>query len=167
MRLTIGRYWQFLASLFVGLVVCELVLSPIPVVYQAYSSLIGYVGLSVEAILPIPQILVNYRSRSSQGLRISVLASWLVGDSMKMFWFFTSKTTIPWAFKLCGMFQAVCDSMLGVQYVLYGQQQETVIKEHQQHPMHELQPNAFSTASGPATRVPGRRTSTSIPEKTT
>ncbi|KAL2134247.1 hypothetical protein VTI74DRAFT_680 [Chaetomium olivicolor] len=157
-------YWQFLASLFVGLVICELLLSPIPVVYQSYSSLIGYVGLSVEATLPIPQILVNYRSRSSKGLRISVLASWLVGDSMKMFWFFTSKTSIPWAFKLCGMFQAVCDAMLGVQYVLYGER-ETAIKEHQIPAWeHELQPNGFSTANGPV-RVPGRRTSAT--EKTT
>ena len=39
---------------------------------------------------------------------------------MKMFWFFTATTEIPWAFKLCGIFQMCCDSFLGVQYVIYG-----------------------------------------------
>ncbi|KAK4670139.1 uncharacterized protein QC763_209080 [Podospora pseudopauciseta] len=123
-------YWQFIMSLFVGLVACELLLSPIPSVYQGYSSLIGYIGLAVEAILPLPQIIANAKSRSCKGFRFSVLASWLLGDSMKMFWFFTSKTTIPWAFKLCGIFQACCDSFLGVQYWMYGKG-PTEIKEHE------------------------------------
>lgn len=39
---------------------------------------------------------------------------------MKMFWFFTSTTEIPWAFKLCGIFQAGCDAFLGIQYLMYG-----------------------------------------------
>jgi hypothetical protein len=39
---------------------------------------------------------------------------------MKMFWFFTSTTEIPWAFKLCGIFQAGCDIFLGIQYMMYG-----------------------------------------------
>lgn len=125
-----SRYWQFIMSLFVGLVACELLLSPIPSVYQGYSSLIGYIGLAVEAILPLPQIIANAKSRSCKGFRFSVLASWLLGDSMKMFWFFTSKTTIPWAFKLCGIFQACCDSFLGVQYWMYGKG-PTEIKEHE------------------------------------
>lgn len=39
---------------------------------------------------------------------------------MKMYWFFTSETAIPWSFKICGMFQFFCDLMLGVQYLVYG-----------------------------------------------
>ena len=39
---------------------------------------------------------------------------------MKMFWFFTATTEIPWAFKLCGIFQACCDAFLGIQYLMYG-----------------------------------------------
>ena len=82
--------------------------------------MVGYVGLSVEATLPLPQILANARTRSCKGFRVSVLASWLLGDGMKMFWFFTSSTEIPWAFKLCGIFQAGCDCFLGIQYLMYG-----------------------------------------------
>lgn len=156
-----SRYWQFLLSLFAGLVVCEFLLAPVPSVYQSYSSLIGLVGLSIEATLPIPQILANMRSRSCKGFRLSVLASWLVGDTMKIFWFFTSSTSIPTAFKVCGMFQAACDSFLGVQYVMYGDGEAASHSPPQWQ--HELQPNGFTTASGHG-NPPGRRTSTT--EKT-
>lgn len=125
-----NSYWKFLLSFFIALMVCELILAPMHSVYPAYSSLIGYVGLAIEATLPLPQILTNARSRSCKGFRFSVLASWLLGDAMKMFWFFTSSSSIPWAFKLSGMFQACCDAFLGVQYLMYGAG-ETEIKDHQ------------------------------------
>ncbi|KAH6636983.1 hypothetical protein F5144DRAFT_569332 [Chaetomium tenue] len=156
-------YWQCLLGLFVGLVVFELLLAPVPWVYQSYSSMIGVIGLSVEATLPIPQILANMRSRSCKGFRVSVLASWLIGDSMKMFWFFTSSTSIPPAFKICGMFQAACDSFLGVQYMMYGDGGPAAKEPLSANWQHELQPNGFTTASGHS-NAPGRRTSTT--EKT-
>ncbi|RKU46031.1 hypothetical protein DL546_008616 [Coniochaeta pulveracea] len=122
-------YWQFLLYLFIFLTIGELVLAPMRTLYPTYSSFIGYLGLAIEAILPLPQIFANARSQSCKGFRLSVLGSWLVGDSMKMFWFFTSPTQIPWAFKLCGIFQACCDAFLGVQYWMYGSG-ETVLKDH-------------------------------------
>jgi hypothetical protein len=48
---------------------------------------------------------------------------------MKMFWFFTATSEIPWTFKLCGIFQMCCDLYLGVQYWQYGDG-EKVIKDH-------------------------------------
>jgi solute carrier family 66, member 2 len=98
-------------------------------IYSLYSVLIGYMGLSIEATLPLPQIFANAQSRSCKGFRLSVLASWLLGDAFKMFWFFTATTEIPLAFKLCGMFQAACDCFLGFQYYMYGEG-DTVIKGH-------------------------------------
>lgn len=114
------RYWHFLLYLFVTLLAFELLLSPVPSLYATYSTLIGYLGLSIEATLPLPQILSNYRSRSCKGFRLSVLASWIAGDLMKMFWFFTATSEIPWAFKMCGIFQMCCDLFLGFQYAIYG-----------------------------------------------
>ncbi|KAJ5536510.1 hypothetical protein N7513_009696 [Penicillium frequentans] len=109
-------YWMFL-SYFVA-VLFVLHITPISD-SPSYISLLGCVGLAVEATLPIPQILANHRSGSCKGFRISVLASWLIGDSMKMSYFFCSTETIPWAFKLCGMFQCVCDCYLGLQYWMF------------------------------------------------
>ncbi|KFZ14084.1 hypothetical protein V502_06290 [Pseudogymnoascus sp. VKM F-4520 (FW-2644)] len=113
-------YWQFLLYLLITLMACELIFAPFGFAYDFYSSTIGYLGLAIEATLPIPQILANNRMRSCKGFRFSVLVSWIAGDAMKMLWFFTATTEIPWAFKFCGMFQACCDSFLGVQYFMYG-----------------------------------------------
>lgn len=113
-------YWQFLLYLFIALTALELIIAPFDSIYPAYSALIGYIGLSVEATLPIPQLYANALSKSCKGFRFSVLASWLAGDTMKMFWFFTATTEIPLAFKLCGIFQAICDVLIGIQYLVYG-----------------------------------------------
>lgn len=115
-----SRYWQFLLYLFIALTALELIIAPFDSIYPAYSALIGYIGLSVEATLPIPQLYANALSKSCKGFRFSVLASWLAGDTMKMFWFFTATTEIPLAFKLCGIFQAICDVLIGIQYLVYG-----------------------------------------------
>jgi hypothetical protein len=114
------RYWQFLLYLFIALTFFELLLAPMPAFYTSYSPFIGYLGLGIEATLPLPQILSNSRSRSCKGFRLSVLASWIAGDIMKMFWFFSATTEIPWAFKLCGIFQMCCDLFLGAQYWVFG-----------------------------------------------
>lgn len=117
---TVPRYWHFLLYLFIGLTTFELILGPVDSIYPIYSQAVGYMGLLVEATLPLPQIFANARMRSCKGFRVSVVAFWLLGDAMKMFWFFTSPSEIPWAFKLCGVFQAGCDAFLGLQYVMYG-----------------------------------------------
>jgi hypothetical protein len=88
---------------------------------KSYSNLLGYVALAIEATLPLPQILQNQRRRCCKGFRVSVLANWLVGDCFKMVFFFAKgQSDVPWAFKLCGVFQACCDAYLGIQYYMFG-----------------------------------------------
>ncbi|KAM5342633.1 hypothetical protein ACJ41O_013599 [Fusarium nematophilum] len=149
------RYWQAIMYFAGALVVLELLLSQVPGLYGAYANAIGCIGLGVEATLPIPQILVNARSKSSKGLRLSVLAAWIGGDTMKLFWFFTAKTAIPWSFKISGMFQASCDFFLGFQYILYhGREASTTIKEH---PMAEWDAPKSTTRSHSRSLTPTRR----------
>lgn len=113
-------YWQFILYLFIGLTILELLLAPLRSVYALYSPMIGYLGLAVEATVPFPQMFANARTRSCKGFRPSIIISWIMGDFMKMHWFFTSPTEIPMAFKVCGVFQAACDLFLGMQYLKYG-----------------------------------------------
>jgi len=112
-------YWLFLTCYTGALFVLQIVVGTAP----WYVALQGYVALGIEATLPLPQILSNQRNQSCKGFRLSVLANWLLGDAMKMMFFFLSASTIPWTFKLCGLFQAACDSYLGVQYWMYGEGQ--------------------------------------------
>lgn len=56
---------------------------------------------------------------------------------MKVFWFFTSTSHIPLAFKVCGCFQAACDCLLGVQYFMYGAgDNDAILKEHAMEEAH-------------------------------
>lgn len=110
-------YWQFLAYFTITLAVLQVLFRG----SDYYTQLQGYVALGIEAMLPIPQMLANQRSRSCKGFRLSVLANWLIGDAFKMTFFFLSESSVPWAFKLCGLFQAACDAYLGVQYWMFGE----------------------------------------------
>ncbi|KAK3068892.1 hypothetical protein LTR53_013191 [Teratosphaeriaceae sp. CCFEE 6253] len=120
-------YWQFLVYYTAALAILQYAIGT----STSYVALQGYVALGVEAILPIPQIIENRRIKSSKGFRLSVLANWLVGDVFKMTYFFLSEGGIPWAFKLCGLFQASCDCYLGVQYWMYGDGSRQTSDEHQ------------------------------------
>lgn len=127
------RYWHFLLYLVISLMALELIISPMRSIYKPYSELIGIIGLSIEATLPLPQIFANARSRSCKGFRVSVLASWIGGDMMKMIWFFTATTEIPVIFKISGIFQMCCDLFLGGQYFVFGNAQPVgtgAMKEH-------------------------------------
>ena len=110
-------YWLFLAYFTITLGILQMLIGQ----QAVYVTTIGYVALAIEATLPLPQILSNHRNRSCKGFRISVLVNWLLGDIMKMSFFFLSLSTIPWSFKLCGLFQFGCDIYLGVQYTQFGQ----------------------------------------------
>lgn len=122
------RYWEYLALLTLALLAFQTFLQPGP--SSSYTQLIGYMGLATEAILPIPQILANHRAQSCKGFRVSVLANWLLGDAMKMgFFFLAEEGKIPWAFKLCGIFQAACDVGLGIQYWMFGDESKDALEK--------------------------------------
>lgn len=112
-------YFQFLAYMTGTLLLIHVML---PFISRTpfYISLLGYVGLAIEALLPVPQILKNHNARSCKGFRLSVIINWLAGDTMKMSYFFLSKEFVPWPFRLCGIFQACCDMYLGLQFYMYG-----------------------------------------------
>lgn len=110
-------YWLFLGYLSLGLLVLQMLFGH----SVTYAGLLGAIALGIEAILPIPQILANHRRRGCKGFRISVLANWLIGDAFKMVFFMAKGADeVPWAFKICGLFQAACDIYLGVQFYNFG-----------------------------------------------
>ena len=124
----VSRYWEYLLGLTLSLLVLHTLIRPTAT--SSYTSIIGYLGLAIEAVLPLPQIFSNQRAHSCKGFRLSVLVNWLLGDALKMGFFFMSEPgKVPWAFKMCGIFQACCDVGLGAQYWVFGEgQQDTARK---------------------------------------
>lgn len=89
-------------------------------------SLMGAVGLGIEATLPLPQLIKNWREKGCRGFRVSVLAAWLLGDVMKMVFFFNAES-VGTMFKVCAGVQMVLDFALGGQFLLFG---EGEVKAH-------------------------------------
>lgn len=110
-------YWQFLFLLSLALFGAHLVLGTW---CWTYIQLIGLVGLLIEAVLPLPQIITNAECQSVQGFRLSLLASWLAGDVSKLTYFRYGVTnTLAPQFIFCTLIRLVLDLFVGVQYVFY------------------------------------------------
>jgi solute carrier family 66, member 2 len=89
--------------------------------FLSYTNLLGGIALAIEATLPLPQLLSNWKRGGCKGFRVSVIVNWIIGDTFKMWFFFASDSSaVPIAFKACGIFQALCDLGLGLQFFIYG-----------------------------------------------
>lgn len=108
-------YWEFLAYFFTAYTILQVFLGH----NASFIGLTGYLSLGIEALLPIPQVLENQRTRSCAGFRVSVLASWILGDVMKQVFFFSSEHVGP-EFKICAGFQMMLDIYLCVQFFMFG-----------------------------------------------
>ena len=84
-----------------------------------YNALLGFLALGIEATLPIPQVLQNWRNKSCKGFRLSVLVSWILGDVMKQVFFFSAEH-VNLQFKLCAVVQMTMDLVLAWQFWTYG-----------------------------------------------
>ncbi|KAI5799238.1 hypothetical protein DFH27DRAFT_88483 [Peziza echinospora] len=108
-------YWDFLIYFFLTFSCLQLLVGS----NQTYINIQGYLALGIEAILPIPQAIQNYKSKSCHGFRLSVLGSWIIGDVMKQIFFYTAEH-ISIQFKVCALFQMCVDLFLGFQFFMYG-----------------------------------------------
>ncbi|GMK55816.1 hypothetical protein CspeluHIS016_0208720 [Cutaneotrichosporon spelunceum] len=110
---TLGSYLEFLAGLIVFLVVLQLILGR----FAWYISALGFIALSIESTLPIPQFLSNYRRKSCYGFRSSTLAGWLFGDTFKTGYYFVNGS--PLQFKVAGIMTLCWDLAVLAQRIYY------------------------------------------------
>lgn len=113
-------YWSFITYFSAALLGAHVLVAATPF-FLAYTDVLGAVALTIEATLPIPQLLANWQRKGCAGFRPSVIVNWVIGDTFKMWFFFASSAgEVPWAFKACGIFQASCDLGLAAQYLVWG-----------------------------------------------
>lgn len=85
--------------------------------YLAYGHALGAVSLAVEATLAMPQVLKNHRSRSTQGLSVTMVTGWTVGDTFKLAYFAASH--VPVQFLVCAIVQLTVDAVIFWQIFVY------------------------------------------------
>ncbi|WVQ85022.1 hypothetical protein IAT38_007186 [Cryptococcus sp. DSM 104549] len=109
-----GSYLEFLAGLIVVLGVMQVILGR----WMWYIDALGFVALTIESTLPIPQFLSNWRSKSCYGFRSSTLAGWFFGDSFKTVYFFMRGSPIQ--FKVTAIMLVCWDTAVFAQRIIYG-----------------------------------------------
>jgi len=82
-----------------------------------YVELIGYSSVLVEACLGLPQLISNHNKKSTVGLSVGLIASWVLGDTSKIYYYIMLNQ--PLQFTLCGALQLVVDFLIVGQIVLY------------------------------------------------
>lgn len=79
--------------------------------------IIGYVSLIIESMIGIPQIIENYKNKSTKNLSFFMIFFWLTGDTLKTLYFLKFKA--PMQFVICGFFQMIVDCSIIFQINYY------------------------------------------------
>lgn len=126
-------YWKFLQFF-------ALILAGLTIVLRKnylYSAIVGITGLFIEALLPLPQILMLQRQRTVKNFKVVLLISWLSGDLVKLSYLIYGTDDISWIFIVAGLFQMSLDLVILYQYVVFLQADKE--KDLIALPLHELQ----------------------------
>lgn len=107
------RYWRFILTFTTVFAVLTIMFRQSSV----YASFIGILGLFIEALLPLPQILMLQRLKTVENFKVILLVSWLGGDCLKLSYLFFGTDDVSSIFILAGLFQMALDLVILAQYV--------------------------------------------------
>lgn len=117
-----GAFWQWLDEapywIFIGAFTgVFLVLTAVFHDSGTYGQSIGFLGLFIESLLPLPQILLLARLRSTKNFKVILLLSWLGGDCTKLSYLIFGTSNVLVIFLLAGLFQMSLDLLIAYQYM--------------------------------------------------
>lgn len=85
--------------------------------WKGAPEVVGYASLGIEALMVLPQILRNARRRSTEGLSLLLILTWVGGDLVKVVYYIYAGQAL--AFIVCGCFQILLDVVVVAQLVFY------------------------------------------------
>lgn len=84
---------------------------------KIFIEIIGYLALVIESTIGIPQIIENYKNKTTKNLSFFMIFIWLTGDTLKTLYFLKFKAPIQ--FIICGLFQMIIDCSIIFQINYY------------------------------------------------
>ncbi|KAE9555261.1 hypothetical protein FO519_001512 [Halicephalobus sp. NKZ332] len=100
---------------------------PQGVKFPIYVEVLGMVALLVEACLGLPQLIRNFRRKSTQGMSVKMVLMWLMGDVGKTIYFVVRNN--PAQFYICSSLQITIDILILCQVYFYGKRVQRVPTE--------------------------------------
>jgi len=83
----------------------------------AYIGILGLLSSSIEAMLGIPQLYLNFQRKNTNGLAPLLIFMWLFGDLFKLSYYYGHG--IPMQLLACSGVQVVVDVIILGQFPLY------------------------------------------------
>ncbi|KAI0989180.1 hypothetical protein GJ496_009891 [Pomphorhynchus laevis] len=65
---------------------------------EIFVETLGLVAVSTESVLGLPQVLLNYRRKSTQGLSATMIILWFLGDLLKVCYLTINKNPVQFVF---------------------------------------------------------------------
>ncbi|KAG5043171.1 hypothetical protein AAZX31_03G104100 [Glycine max] len=88
-------------------------------VRETASFLLGLISVIVWVVAEIPQILTNYRTKSAEGLSVTFLITWIIGDLFNLSGCLLEPATLPTQLYMA-MLYTIITIALGAQTIYYG-----------------------------------------------
>ncbi|TKY62782.1 vacuolar amino acid transporter YPQ1 [Spatholobus suberectus] len=88
-------------------------------VRETASFLLGVISVIVWVVAEIPQILTNYRTKSTEGLSVTFLITWIIGDLFNLFGCLLEPATLPTQLYMAVLYSIITFA-LGSQTIYYG-----------------------------------------------
>lgn len=115
-----ARYWEFLA----GFAAAAMVLTAAFRQFAWFGTVVGTVGLFIELLLPLPQILMLQRLRLVENFKVVLLLLWLGGDCLKLSYLMYGTDNVGPLFVVFALFQMSLDVVIAGQWWIYRQVEE-------------------------------------------
>lgn len=106
-------FWRFLFRFTIGIVILTALMQNV----TQFGELLGSIGLFVESLLPLPQILLLNALKTIEGFKLILLVSWLCGDFMKISYLVFGAKNISGMFIFFAVFQMGLDFYIAGQYI--------------------------------------------------
>ncbi|CAN3357396.1 scramblase Any1p [Diutina catenulata] len=109
------KYWRFIGTFAISFAVLTFLLVSSP----TYGTFLGTLGLFIESLLPLPQILMLKRLQSVDNFKLVLLFSWYGGDLTKLGYLWYGTNDVSLIFFMAAFFQMSLDVYIGYQYVYF------------------------------------------------
>ncbi|KAM7271474.1 hypothetical protein ACFE04_030688 [Oxalis oulophora] len=96
------------------------------------SLILGVISVISWGIAEVPQIMTNYKEKSTHGLSLAFLATWIIGDFFNLFGCLLEPATLPTQF-YTALLYTMTTMLLGVQAVYYGHVYPYIKQKRQQY----------------------------------
>ncbi|KAK7286629.1 hypothetical protein RJT34_21765 [Clitoria ternatea] len=88
-------------------------------VREKASFVLGVISVIVWVVAEIPQIITNYKEKSTEGLSVAFLVTWIIGDLFNLFGCMLEPATLPTQLYMA-MLYTIITLVLGSQTIYYG-----------------------------------------------